>query len=399
MNLFALFLLFTVAKYSSKSLFIMDKKDKHNKAVSKYDSIMPVEIRELGGRHRYNWIRWYKYKEEFKAHPDRFYDYEAPNGKIETLDCTAPRGIALKWARLRNVPQDEWRYIEQRVEMFKHMKNAEITLRSRWYTRQYKEKAGIDGRSILSRKKDEILDFFGRHMGLEEIVSQIKDQWGTHVKLSEIKQFFVDNLAAIEHRKSEYILKNKDFTLSTSTGRMETLCMLHNFWVDKFNSDNQSLPISREIRAIVDQINKEINGNTLKLTIDGKIDIKATIHANRILDEVLHKLPVNMMVVAMVAAKRGINPLKVMGSLTSSFYRKYNGFAETTNEIEPSPAAYIKNYDFKALEQKVRENIHNDETPIPMIEVLDEKKRLTVEQKREQILSNLKKLKETTHKI
>ena len=89
----------------------------------------------------------------------------------------------------------------------------------------------------------------------------------------------------------------------------------------------KGIELSKELRAIIEQIRKEVKGEEIKLTVDGRIDINATIQANQTLHEFLQKLPINMIVIGLTAAKQGLNPASLIASLGNSYYSKFNGFA------------------------------------------------------------------------
>jgi hypothetical protein len=83
---------------------------------------------------------------------------------------------------------------------------------------------------------------------------------------------------------------------------------------------------ARLMLQILDQIEKEVEGENININIQGQINVDMTIEVNKSLYEAQKRVPMNNMILAMVAAKRGIDPTKLMTQLTTSYYRNITGF-------------------------------------------------------------------------
>lgn len=127
--------------------------------------------------------------------------------------------------------------------------------------------------------------------------------------------------------------------------------------------------ISREIRAILEQARKEVKGNELKLTVDGKIDINATIHGGENISRVMRDIPINSIIIGLVSAKSGIRPEIMINQLASSWYKDFNGFNKNIlgQEKIMLPGDLIKQYDWNDLEKK-NEQFINEMKPIEYTE-------------------------------
>ena len=148
---------------------------------------------------------------------------------------------------------------------------------------------------------------------------------GYSVSPTLLKVFYQDNRETIERRKLKFIDSKKDFFIATETGRLQVLNELLLTWRMKF-SQEEKISYSTEIRKVLEQARKECKGEQLFLTVDGKIDINAMIHGQDNVAEALQKLPINMIVIGLVAAKAGINPATIIGQLASSYYKDHNGY-------------------------------------------------------------------------
>lgn len=359
---------------------------------NKYLELMPELIQESNSDIKYKWIEWYKLGETIKNHPLRFYPIEY-KGEIIYIDCTGVVGMGVKRAKKYKGTQEDIDEIRRRSRIIQELQTEKGILNRNIFNKEYKERLRIREADVLRNKQSKILEMFGRYMGLKEVFSYIKREWGINTTLAQLKEFYETNKPKIEQLRSEYVLRNREFNIATETGRMETLSMLHQHWVSKFEM-NPSVAISKEIGNILEQVRKEVKGDEIKLTIDGKIDIQATQQANVIIDDVLHKLPLMQMILGMVSAKRGINPTLLMQQLTSSFYSKYNGFKQLSEDAEPNPAAYIKNYDFSRLEQLCNDNPLNiEDVEFEQVQEVKPELKETVKDKRDLLLEKFNKTK------
>ena len=82
------------------------------------------------------------------------------------------------------------------------------------------------------------------------------------------------------------------------------------------------------------------------------------------------KLPINMFIISLVAAKKGINPMNLMAQLGNSFYSNYNGFNKLAGEDEEMklPSHFINSYDWNEIE-----NIHREKENKATVKLLDQK--------------------------
>lgn len=369
--------------------------EKVNRKQNKYRELMPPLIREAESDVQLAWIKWYKLGEELKNHPLRFYTIQGRDDQ-EVIDCSGILGTTIKKARKHGATEEDITEITRRVKIIKKAQVEKGKLTRQVFNKDYKEKLKMREADALNAKEARILEMFGRYMGVNEIYSFVRREWGLNIEKVRLQEFYENNKGKIEHLRSDYVLRNREFNIATDTGRMETLAKLHDHWLSRFDS-HPTLPVSREITSILEQVRKEIKGDELKLTINGRIDIHATQQANIIIDEVLHKLPIQQMIIGMVAAKRGLNPAKIIESLTTSFYRKYNGFTQLTEEKEPDPSIYVKNYDFGHLKRQVDDNKFNIEEA-EIVEDLPYEKKLNVQDRRAAILAKIEQFKRLQNK-
>ena len=189
----------------------------------------------------------------------------------------------------------------------------------------------------------------------------------------------------------KFIDSKKDFFIATETGRLQVLNELLLTWRMKFNKE-EKISYSTEMRKILEQARKECKGEQLFLTVDGKIDINAMIHGQDNVAEALQKLPINMIVIGLVAAKAGINPATIIGQLASSYYKDHNGY--NANFLDGKdiqlPGDIIRNTSWDELAGRVMTQ-SNEISPIEDAIVVEEREVVKVEEGRSKLLELLKK--------
>lgn len=334
----------------------------------------------------HQWRMWESIGNKIDNYPGRFVNVAHPkSGAVKTFDCKTAMGIMEK--SLKNygiLPNTQtFKDIMATTREIQVLKSEKGRLNTSWSKYVYGKKGG--DKSILGVKSTEVLDLFGKFYTVQEVKKIIAKDWGMSIKFEALRDFYNDNADKIEIKKAEYILKGKDVRLATDAGRMEILSNLAWEMEQKFEK-SKTIEVSKELRAIIEQIRKEVKGDEIRLTIDGKIDIQATIQANQTLNETLSKLPINMIVVGLTAAKQGLDASQLMASLCNSYYAQFNGFSRILDKSQIQlPGQYIRGYDWEEIKRK-NEQIIEDVQPI---EVFEEK--VTVEEK-EAVVDNRNKL-------
>lgn len=257
------------------------------------------------------------------------------------------------------------------------------------------------GRAVAEHA-EEILDYFSEYHTIKDIIRLMKMKYSININNISLKLFYQDNKQVIEKKRLQFIARRQDFTIATDSGRLGILNDLLVTWKEKFDQD-QKLAYSKEIRAVLEQARKEIKGDQLFLTVEGKIDINATIQAQENVSQSLQRLPINLLVIGMVAAKVGVNPADIIYELSSSYYRDKNGFnplqSHGTNTL---PGEFIRNIAWETLGEyntnweKRREAYEEAvivEEPANRIEVNEKRKQLLqlLRASRDRDLENIKK--------
>jgi hypothetical protein len=209
---------------------------------------------------------------------------------------------------------------------------------------------------ILSNRKGQLIEEFGKYKTVEQVYKIVHEDWGFQTTLPKIREFFEANLAEIKDRRARFVAESKEFYLTTETGRVESLSYLFDE-IMKLFKETKNIKYSAEVRAIIEQVRKEIKGEEIRLTVDGKIDLTASIQANRTIQELNRIIPINLFVASLVAAKKGIEPTSIMAQLGNSFYNKWNGYNRPAEENEKIvlPSEFVQGYDWAEIEKKNNE--------------------------------------------
>lgn len=290
-------------------------------------------------------------RKTYEKHQLRYLTISNLQGEELTIDCLSPKPVLIRQATTHiGTSQDQKKYLDDTIEELKkrkdHLQNNYVNKISQ-LSRRINALIAQEGLyDTLDAYKNKIIELYGKHFTIDEVHATITKQWNHRVNINQLKRWTKQHEQEIETAKEKYLLSNKDFRIAHETGRLD---ILNQRMVKAIDNDNDDL-----ILKIVDQARKEVKGDQLKLTVDGKIDINATLQGQDNIMAISKKLPINMLIVGLVAAKQGIDPTSIMASLATSYYSKFNGFngAVDPNAEIPSPVNLIKNYDWDDLERK-----------------------------------------------
>lgn len=289
-----------------------------------------------------------KIREELETHPNRYYSLSDEYGDTVEIDCMGIFKMNMKKVKQRGLKMSEYdqKKIEENSKLMMELK-MQMAKKSRTINAYL---SGNSRKNVFHFKKGDILEKFGRYQNIDQVWQWLKDE-GYSAQRNKVVEFFKENLDEIKDRRHRFQMEEKDFYLATTTGRLESLTYLYGEMVKRWESTHNK-GYASEARSIIEQVRKEIKGDEVHLTVDGKIDLTATIHANRSIQELNRLIPINMFIVALVAGKRGLNPADIMSQLTNSFYKQLNGFGapnNTGNQDFKLPSHYIKSYDWNAI--------------------------------------------------
>lgn len=311
--------------------------------------IIPKELANAPEQVKKDYAKYLEIHEQIQDHKLRHYTYTDGNGNTHDVDCmNIWTNVFKRFDKQDGIKQKD--YIEaKRRCLILHKCRIQKGVYSRKYNSYLNEKVG--SKKVFEFRKGDILEAFGRYKSIDQVWELITE-WGFRESRDKVNKFYYENLEDIQNRRLVFSASDKDFYLSTSAGRIEALSYLYTELLRLFE-ETKNVRYAAEVRSIIEQVRKEIKGDEIRLTVDGRIDITATLQVNRSLQDLNKKIPINMFIVGLVAAKKGLNQADIMSQLTSSFYSRFNGYNGNPNENDEIeyPSHFIKSYDWGHIDQ------------------------------------------------
>ena len=295
---------------------------------------------------------------------NRYISIERPNNQgIIKLDLL--NNITSIRKKIKDFSQENKDLVLKNVAIAQKERGKIIALKKQWM--HYKPVTSVGTIDTLSTL---IIELLGQFKTIEEIQQIVFQTHGVNVTEYKIKTTLIKNQDKIDKLKSAWEGEIDNFSVSRKRGRIERLVYLLQTQTDQYKkSDTFPVVRSQEIRAILEQIRKELEGDKIKIDINGNIDINASINMNMTLQQITSKVALNSFIVGLVAVKQGIDPLKLMHSLQNSYYKDYNGFTNgDMNKPMTYPSDLINNYDWNLIAEK-----HKDDDKIQEAVVVEEK--------------------------
>lgn len=194
-------------------------------------------------------------------------------------------------------------------------------------------------KEMLSSVTPEIMTYivklFGEMNGVDDVQKILKEEKKIKLTQKELQAIFAKKKAEIESKRAVFLASSNQYKVATEAGRLQIINTIiidlqHRY--QKYlaeEKEEKALIFEREIRNMLEQARKEVKGNELKLTVDGKIDIVATLHGQENVSRVFRTLPINSIIIGLVAAKSGLDPTVLVHQLATSYYKDFNGFNKT----------------------------------------------------------------------
>lgn len=260
----------------------------------------------------------------------RFFVFESKDGEEITADLKSysAKGFILrhggKESDVKKAQRHKEMYVMPLIEEIKRCKEV--------FNDIYRKE-------MLSSVTPEIMSYivklFGEMNGVDDVQKILKEEKKIKLTQKELQAIFAKKKAEIESKRAVFLASSNQYKVATEAGRLQIINTIiidlqHRY--QKYlaeEKEEKALIFEREIRNMLEQARKEVKGNELKLTVDGKIDIVATLHGQENVSRVFRTLPVNSIIIGLVAAKSGLDPTVLVHQLATSYYKDFNGFNKT----------------------------------------------------------------------
>lgn len=232
-----------------------------------------------------------------------------------------------------------------------------------------------------------IVKLFGEMNGVDDVQKILKEEKKIKLTQKELQAIFAKKKAEIESKRAVFLASSNQYKVATEAGRLQIINTIiidlqHRY--QKYlaeEKEEKALIFEREIRNMLEQARKEVKGNELKLTVDGKIDIVATLHGQENVSRVFRTLPINSIIIGLVAAKSGLDPTVLVHQLATSYYKDFNGFNKTIlgREKIMLPGDLIRAANWEELE-KQNQKFLDEMTPYEVQEAtyIDDERKASV---------------------
>ncbi len=260
-------------------------------------------------------------------------------------------------------------------------------------------RSSAEVKTELNDHTSKILELFGQDYSVAEVQKILYNQ-RVNIPYPSLLRFAKRNEEKIRELRNNWREDINDVSISIKRSRLEKLNYLLNDLLQHYEKSTplNRISYSKEIRGIIDQARKEVEGEEVKLTVTGRIDIEATINSYINESQLLRDLTIHQIVISRVAARLNIPSGAMIERLASSFYSKFNGFRPnedlTTKILYPSSV----NYDIldlqeknKALEQKTYE--------MPSLEVKNYQTKAKVNINRDKLNKKIDQLLNNTERV
>lgn len=246
---------------------------------------------------------------------------------------------------------------------------------------------------VVTDNTERVIDMAGRFFSAEEIAKTLRAETELNVPTIDVKRLISKNASLIKRKQDEYLASGRNLRVATEAGRLEIINNLISAWEEKREDNNGKInkEISSEITKLLEQARKEVKGNEMTLTVDGKIDINVSLNANSNIWKLAPQIGISNLIIGLTASKQGINPAVLMGQLTSSWYKDYNSFGKNiidSDEVK-LPSALINSYDWDALEKKSEQFLDSMKSNDEYTDYEDVTESKAIENKRLELKSKL----------
>ena len=265
-------------------------------------------------------------KWNFEHYKDR--KFKASNGKTYGLPCINRKVITAL------LPEDERKVFLEKDKEARSLTGKLNAARNKLYGTDSLQ----ESRALFDEYSTRVLELLGRGWTAQEVHAELLKK-GVDIPYRTILDFHTKNREQVTALRNQFNEGIQDVSLSSKRSRLERLNYLYHEIGQDFEKCSTPLlrsNLSKELRGIIEQAKKEVEGEQLKLTVEGNIDVNATLTAAIESNKMLSGLTVNQMVISRVAARLHLPSQYLIDRLAHSYYAKYNGY-RTNDDLKTRP--------------------------------------------------------------
>lgn len=262
--------------------------------------------------------------------------FKSENGKEYSLPAVNKNLI------IKVLPKNEQEAFKEKDKLIRSATGKVNAARNKVYPPQSKQ----EQRALFDEYANEVLDKLGKGWSAAEVHKSLLER-SIEVPYRTILDYHARNREKVTELRNQFNEETQDVPLTNKRSRLERLNYLYHEISTDFDKTSTPLlrsNLSKELRGIIEQARKEVEGEELKLTVEGNIDVNATITAALGSSKLMYGLTIPQMVLSRVAARLGLPSQFLIDRLAYSFYAKYNGFRSNddlkTKPIYPTSVQY-----------------------------------------------------------
>lgn len=270
--------------------------------------------------------------------------FKASNGKTYSLPCVNVKVIAAL------LPEDERKVFLEKDKEARSLTGKLNAARNKLYGTDSLQ----ESRALFDEYSTRVLELLGRGWTAQEVHAELLKN-GVDIPYRTILDFHAKNREQVTALRNQFNEGIQDVSLSSKRSRLERLNYLYHEIGQDFEKCSTPLlrsSLSKELRGIIEQAKKEVEGEQLKLTVEGNIDVNATLTAAIESNRMLYGLTVNQMVISRVAARLHLPSQYLIDRLAHSYYAKYNGYR--TNEDLKTRPIYPTSIQYDILSEEMQ---------------------------------------------
>jgi transposase len=328
-----------------------------------HTEMVPEWVKNLGAYGEYR-------EEQSKLLADEGRLVRAPSGKVLALPSPNFVKIFVKNG-----------FNEEEIKQYAEVNKKYASLQNQ-ITRLKRKAASDDGKHAcyiykdLVKKYDSLLlEYLSAWNSPAETHKKLIEQ-GIPLRYHDVLNFSRQNVEKIRELRNKVSEEYEDLSIGVKRSRLEKLNYLLNDLMQQYDKQGVSnkIPLAREIRGTLEQARKEVEGDELKLTVNGRIDVEATITTYIQGHSLIQNLTIIQMAASRVAQRLGVPYGKIVDRLANSFYKKHNGFRRTSTMRDNPEYPSAINYDILELQEVNAENVKAEEAKVYEVPLEEEKK-------------------------
>jgi len=262
-------------------------------------------------------------------------------------------------SKAENLSEEEQMLLLKKQRAFRSLQCKAMNARKMSLDKTFKKNQASKNKMIdtlLTAKKSELIELFGRMYTVKEILTMIKIDWKvTGISEVSLRQFYNSNSEEILRLQEKHKNDYSHLRLTSKTSRIEELTYLYQKLKRKYET-SENREDHKALLSTIDSIRKEVEGE--KLTIQGDLNIQLQQDVNHhVRSELMKTIALKEIILSRLSSRIGISPMKLISSLSDSHYAKLNRLIGDTIDVEHEEIEFpsLQPYDFDVIKRKQEE--------------------------------------------